>query len=222
MVDPQGFTRLFRIGSVAALLAALLFRRNIGAEVSLFTGFDAIPQTVAGWFELLQTRPLVGLSFLAVFDLVNYVLVGLIFLALCAALWQADKSLAAIALASGLLGVAVRLASNNSLSMLALSQQYASAVASAAADAQKTSLLAAGRAVLAANDPHSVLLASSAYISLLLIALAGLLFSILLLRTNRAAGVVGLIASGLDLAYCLTVFFAPALRVLWLAAAGLF
>ena len=34
---------IYRIGGIAALLAAILFRRNIGAEVSLFTGVEAIP-----------------------------------------------------------------------------------------------------------------------------------------------------------------------------------
>ena len=34
---------LFRAGGIAALLAATLFRSNIGAEVSLFTGVEAIP-----------------------------------------------------------------------------------------------------------------------------------------------------------------------------------
>lgn len=60
---------LYKIGGIAAFLAALLFRRNIGAEVSLFAGIDSIPQSSADWFHVLQTNPFVGLSFLAVFDL---------------------------------------------------------------------------------------------------------------------------------------------------------
>lgn len=114
----QNCNRQYRIGAVAALLAALLFRRNFGAEVSLFGGVEAIPTTAAGWYALLQTNPFVGLSFLAVFDLVNYALVGVILLALGAALWQANKSMAAIALASGLVGVTLNLASNIPMTML--------------------------------------------------------------------------------------------------------
>jgi hypothetical protein len=37
------WTPLYRAGAIAALL----FRRNIGAEVSLFTGMDSIPQSAA-------------------------------------------------------------------------------------------------------------------------------------------------------------------------------
>jgi hypothetical protein len=220
----EGITRnrdwavLYKIGGIAALLAAVLFRRNIGAEVSLFTGVEAIPQSAADWYALLQSNPFIGLSFLAVFDLANYALVGLVFLALAAALWQAHPSGSAIALASGLLGIAVGFAVNISLTMLSLSEQYATTTSAA----QQAALLAAGQTVLATHDPLAVYPATGAYVSLLLIALAGLLFSIIMLRSNRATAVMGLLASGCDLAYCLTVYFAPSLRVFLLAAGGLF
>lgn len=60
---------LYRAGVIAALTAAILFRLNIGAEVSLFTGIEMIPTHAADWFSLLQSNPFVGSSFLAVFDL---------------------------------------------------------------------------------------------------------------------------------------------------------
>jgi hypothetical protein len=218
MTQNRAWVPLYRIGGVAALLAAILFRRNIGAEVSLFTGAAAIPHSAADWYALLQSNPFVGLSFLAVFDLVDYALVGLIFLALAAAFWQTHKSAAAIALASGLVGVAVSLSSNISLTLFSLSRQYAAATSTA----QQAALLAAAQAVLATGDPLAVYPTAGAYVSLLLIAVAGLLFSIILLRSHRAAGIVGLLAAGCDLVYCLTIFFAPALRVFLLAAGGLF
>jgi hypothetical protein len=218
MTPSRDWRPLYRTGGVAALLAAILFRRNIGAEVSLFTGVAAIPHSVADWYALLQANPFVSLSFLAVFDLIDYALVGLIFLALAAAFWPAHKSVAAIALASGMAGVAVSLSSNISLTMLSLSHQHAAATSVA----QQAALLAAGQAVLATADPLAVYPGTGAYVSLLLIALAGLLFSVILLRYHRAAGIVGLLASGCDLVYCLTVFFAPSLRALLLAAGGLF
>ncbi len=143
---------------------------------------------------------------------------GLIFLALAAAFWPTHKSAAAIALASGMVGVAVSLASNISLTMFSLSRQYAAATSAT----QQAALLAAGQAVLATGDPLAVYPTAGAYVSLLLIAVAGLLFSIILLRSHRAAGIVGLLAGGCDLVYCLTIFFAPSLRVFLLAAGGLF
>jgi hypothetical protein len=218
ITQDRDWTPLYKAGGIAALLAAVLFRRNIGAEVSLFTGVEAIPRSAAGWYTLLQSNPFIGLSFLAVFDNVNYALLGLMFLALGAALWQAHKSAATIALASGMVGIAVGFATNIALTMLSLSQQYATATS----EAQKAALLAAGQAILATNDPLATFPGTGVYVSLLLIALAGLLFSVLMLRSNRVTAIVGLLASGCDLAYCLTVAFAPFLRAYLLAAGGLF
>jgi hypothetical protein len=204
---------LYRIGAVAALTAAILFRRNIGAEVSLFTGIDSIPQSAAEWFSLLQTNPFLGLSFLAVFDLVNYFLVGLVFLALAARLWPLNRSLTVMALASGLVGVTLHLASNISLTMFSLSQRYAVATPAA----PRADLLAAGQVVLAAIP------GTGALVGLLLVALAGLLFSLVLLPSYRVTAILGLLASGCDLAYCLVFPLTPIAPVyLLLAAAGLF
>ena len=212
---------LFRAGGVAGLLAAILFRRNIGAEVSLFTGFEAIPQLVAGWFSLLQSSPLVGLAFLAFFDLINYALVGLMFLALCAALWPSHRTLAAIAVCSGMVGIAVSFATNISLTMLSLSHEYAVATS----EAQRAALLASGQAVLAFHNPLALYPGTGMYMSLLLVATAGLLFSVAMLQGrlfSRATALVGLVASACDLIYCLTFAFAPSLRVVLIAAGGLF
>jgi hypothetical protein len=220
-IEESQWTHLFKAGSIAALLAGLLFRRNIGAEVTLFTGVGAIPQSIGGWYDLLQANPFVGLSFLAVFDLVNYALVGLVFLALGAAVWPRYKNAVAVALASGLIGIAVLFASNISLSMFSLSQQYAAANS----EAQKNALLSAGQALLAAHNPLAVFPGTGMYVSFLLIALAGLLFAAVVLRSqgfSRLTAYAGLLAGGCDLAYCLTLPFAPDLRTLFVASGGLF
>lgn len=218
MLSGGEWTRLYKIGGSAALVAALLFRRNIGAEVSLFTGVDSIPHSVAGWYSLLQANPWVGLSFLGVFDLANYALEGLVFLALAVACWQAYRSTVSVALAVGGMGIAISFAANISLTMFSFSQQYAGA----SSEGQRASLLAAGQAVLAAKDPLAVFPGTGAYTSVLLIALAGLSFSIALWPSQRLAAITGLLASGCDLAYCLTLPFAPSLRTLWMASGGLF
>ena len=44
MAQDRDWTTLFKIGGLAALLAGLLFRRNLGAEASLLVGVDAIPR----------------------------------------------------------------------------------------------------------------------------------------------------------------------------------
>jgi hypothetical protein len=209
---------LFRTGAIAALAAAILFRRNIGAEVSLFTGASVIPQSAADWFSLLQTNPFVGLSFLAVFDLVNYFLVGVVFLALAARLWPVNKSLTALALASGLVGIAVSFASNISFSMMSLSQQYAAATD----EAQRAALLAAGQAVLVMSGAMASFPGTGTFMSYLLIALAEVLFASQLLPTHRATAIFGLLAGGCDLAYCLTFVVSPVLQVLLMSFGGAF
>ncbi len=45
MSENSTWKPLYRIGWIAALAAAILFRRNIGAEVLLFTEADAIPRS---------------------------------------------------------------------------------------------------------------------------------------------------------------------------------
>jgi hypothetical protein len=219
MRQADNWNHLHRIGAIAALIAGLVFRRNIGAEVTLFIGIEAIPTAVADWYALLQANPIVGLSLLAFFDLLNYALVGVIFLALGAALLQVSKSAITLALVSGWVGVTLNLASNISLTMFSFSQRY---VAATSAD-QRADLLAAGQAVLAGSDPLAAIPGTGALVSLLLVALAGLLFSLVLLPSHRATAILGLLASGCDLAYCLVFPLTPIAPVyLLLAAAGLF
>lgn len=217
---------LYRIGGVAALIAGVLFRRNLAAEIGLFSTHPS-PVTVGDWFALLQSNRLLGLSYLNIFDLVNYTLVGLMFLALYAVLKQANKSCMAIAATLGFLGIAVYFASNTAFSMLSLSDQYAAA----ATEAERTLLLAAGQAMLALNrfsnpGAHP---GAGGYASLLLIAVAGMITSVVILRSavfNRATAYVGILASAFDLAYCIAFAFVPTLdnellAVIFIPAAGL-
>jgi len=222
----SGWKSLYRVGGVAALIAGILFRRNIAAEIGLFSQHSS-PVSVSDWFALLQSNRLLGLVSLNILDLVNYALVGVMFLALYAALRRANKSFMAIATALGLLGIGVYLASNPALSMFALSDQYAAATT----EAQRTALLAAGEAMLAIGrftaSGHP---GTAGYMSLLLIAVAGMIASVVMLRSgvfHRATAYVGILASALDLAYCLAYALVPTvgselLAVLFIPAAGLF
>ena len=218
--------RLYTVGGVAALTAGVFFRRNIAAEIGLF-GKHPSPVTVSDWFALLQSNRLLGLACLHVFDLVNYALVGLMFLALYVVLRRANKSAMAIATPLAFVGIGVYFASNTAFSVLSLSDQYAAATT----EAQRTTLLAAGQAMLAINrftDPGAHP-GAGGYVSLLLIAVAGMITSVVMLRSaafNRATAYVGILASALDLAYCIAYAFVPGvdsemLAVCFIPAAGL-
>ena len=217
---------LYKVGGVAALIAGVLFRRNLGVEIGLFSQHKP-PVTVSSWFALLQSHRLLGLSYLNIFDIGNYALVGLMFLALYAVLRRANKSYMAIATALGFVGIAVYFASNTAFSMLSLSDQYAAATT----EAQRTILLAAGEAMLAINRFSSpgAHPGAGGYMSLLLIAVAGMITSVVMIRSavfNRATAYVGILASAFDLAYCIAFAFVPTvdselLAVCFIPAAGL-
>jgi len=92
-VPDSEWKALHRLGGAAALMAAVLFRRNLAEEFLLFrqhgiirSGPNALPNTAIEWFNVLHNYRLIGLTFLNRFDMVNYALVGLMFLGLYAAL----------------------------------------------------------------------------------------------------------------------------------------
>ncbi len=209
---------LYRVGAIAALIAALVFRRNLGAaEIPLIIG-QTPPDTVVGWFTLLQNSPWLGLSFLNVFDLINYALVGVMFVALYAALRQTSKRYMATATVLGFAGIAVYFVSNQALPMLSLSNQYANATT----EAQKTILLTAGQALLSNGyNPNAAYPSIGIYLSLLLLAVAGLIIAAVMRRSRifgRATVYVGIVACTLDLVYLAGLAFVPAAYINLLAA----
>ena len=218
---------LYKIGGVAALIAAVLFRRNLGTEFMLLrsvgiisVGPTAPPETVMDWFILLQDNKLLGLTLLNFFDMVNYALLGFIFLALYAALRRASKSFMAIAAMLGFTAIAIYLASNQALSMLSLSDQYAAATK----DAQRAMLLAAGQATLAIHS-NAGYEGAGIYTSFFLVSVAGLIISAVMLRGNifsKVTAYVGILANGFGLGYYVALAFAPAMVALPLSISALF
>ncbi len=210
---------LYRVGGTAALIAVVFFRRNLGAELVGFKGFGIIdvpatlPSSALDWFALLQADRLLGLVLLNVVDLINDVLVGLILLALCGALWRTNKSAMTMATALGFSGITVYLASNQAFSILALSDRYAAATT----DAQRAMFLAAGEALLAVNNPGATHQGTGIYASLALVLLAGLLMSVVMLRSSvfsRVTAYVGILANVLGLGYFVVLVFVPAIYAL--------
>ncbi|MFZ5353421.1 MAG: DUF4386 family protein [Bacillota bacterium] len=211
---------LLKTGGIAAMAAGLLFRRNLAAEVGIFNHHYS-PETVKEWFELLQSNRLLGLTNLNIFDLVNYLLVGVMLVALYALLRSVNKVNMTVAAVSGIVGITVFFATNTAFSMLTLSNQYSAA----STEAQKDLLLAAGQAMLAL-----ITFSTGSLISLLLVAAACLLISFTMLKSgifSKAAAYIGVLASILDLTYCIAFSFVPAdysglLAVCFIPAAGLF
>ena len=208
-VPNSGWHWLYIIGGIAGLLAVVVFRRNLGAEISLLSG-QSPPITANDWFTLLQNNSLLGLALLNLFDMVNYALVGLMILALYAVLERINKRWMLVGGCMGLTGTAVYFASNQAFAMLSLSHQYAAA----ATEAQRAVLVSAGEALLAVNNPGTVYQGAGIYMSLFLVTLAGLIISIVILQSDifsRATAYMGILANLLVLAYFVTLVFAPTL-----------
>lgn len=218
---------LCRISGTAALLAGIIFRRNLGVEIALFSAVKP-PTTPEDWLRLLQNHRLLGLAYLSIFDLVNAVLVGLMLLGLYIVFRRVYPGCSMVAVFLGFLGVAVCLSSNTALSMLSLSDQYAALTS----EAQRAGLLPAAQALLALNrfSVPGANPGSGGFLSLLLVAAAGLIFSTMLLRGSRFgrwAAFVGILANSLDLIYCLAFPFTQGashdmLAMLFIPAAGFF
>jgi hypothetical protein len=204
--DP-GWRWLYRIGGAAALVAAVGFRRNLGAEISLLSA-QMPPITAGEWFTLLQDNGPLGLALLGLCDILNYALVGLIILALCAALGGVNKSWTVVARATGLVGIAVYFASNQAFALLSLSSQYSAA----GTDAQRSIMLSAGEALLAIHNPGRVYQGTGIYMGLFLVTLAELIVSVVMLRSglfSRTTAYLGILGHTLVLGYFITVAVAP-------------
>jgi hypothetical protein len=170
---------------------------------------------------LLQDDALIGLVLLDVVDLVNYALVAVIFLALYAALQLTNRSAMTMATAFGLVGTTVYLASNQAFGMLSLSERYAAATT----EAQRAVYLAAGEGLLATQNPGTIYGGTGIYVNLFLVLLAGLVISVVMLRSNvfgKATAWVGIIANGVCLLHFAALAFAPALLALPSASSALF
>lgn len=223
----SGWKLMYKIGGVAAILAGVLFRRNLGVEIALFHPLKQ-PEQVIEWFQLLQDNRLLGLAYLNLFDLVNYTLLVLMLLALYGALRGANRAIMLIATTCGLIGMSVYFATNTALSMLSLSGQHAGT----ASEAQRAMLEAAGQSLLALNRFSSpgAQPGSGGYLSLLFVSAGTLITALVMLRSdvfNRWTAGIGIAAGGLDLLYCLAFLLIPTanselLSILFIPAAGLF
>jgi len=109
---------LYLIGGIATLIVVLMFRRFCAAEMMAFNGFgiftvpENLPLRAFEWFDLLLENPFVGLVLLNLIDLINYALVGLIFIALYGSLRNENRTAMGLAAIFGIIGITVYFISN--------------------------------------------------------------------------------------------------------------
>ena len=185
---------LYRVGGTAALIIVVLY----AIQIIVFVAWGPPPSTVIGWFTLYQNNRLLGLLDLDLLSLADYALMGLMFLALYAALRRASESFMAIATTLAFEGIAVYYASNTAFSMLSLSDQYAAATT----DAQRSIFLAAGQTMPAIYQ------GTAFDVSYVLVSVAPLIMSAVMLRSDifsKTTAYVGILANVLGLALFLPV-----------------
>ena len=209
MASPPVLEKLYRAGGAAALIAAVL----VVIEMIGFIATGSLPTTVEGWFALLQDNRLLGLVDLYILEIVAWALFVPMFLALYKALRKVNESYMIIAIALAFVGIADYIATNAAFNMLYLSDQYVAAPT----DAQRSLLLSAGQAVLAASP------AAGYNMGLLLVSAAGLIVSFVMLRSHvfgRVTAYAGIMANVVGIAYYAGLAV-PAIGGILLGASGL-
>ena len=214
----RGWQSLRLIGGVAALAAALVFRRWLSAEFGMLQNLgvvrfrlDVTPTTPVEWFTLLETHRFVGALLLNAFDLVNYLLAALMYLGIYSQLRTDRGAHLMVALACTIAGTSVYLSSNQSLALLSLSRQYFAT----GSESQRQLLLAAGQFALTANDP--VAFGTGVFWSYMLFYLAGLILSIGMVTNHRFTkwiGIVGVVANAFGLCYFVTSLIGPTMDII--------
>jgi hypothetical protein len=188
--DPA-YRSLYKLGGAAALIVVVSILGEAVAHI-----FYPQPSTVNDWFTLFQSNKIIGLLDFWGLEVPMYAMFIVVFLALYVVLRKADEGRMAIAITFALLGIGIFFATNNPFSMLSLSNQYAAATT----DAQRSTLLAAGQAVLANTSQRAV---GGFNMGLFLVSIAGLIVSSVMLQSNsfsRLTVYAGILANALSLA----------------------
>lgn len=206
---------LYRAGAVAPLIALAFYL----IEFSLLIVGEPYPTTIEGWYALVQRSKLLGLWYLNALDILSFALLGIMFLALYMALRRARPAWMLIALYFALLGVVVFIVPRVlHLSLLPLSDLHAAATA----EAQRALYLAAGEALSQVSS------ATPQTLGFLLMAAAGLIISVVVLRSDqqhlpigRAAAYVGIVGFVAALANYLARLLAPDIAAMIMPLNGL-
>ena len=191
---------LYKVGGISAILAAVLLLM----EIIVFMIWPQ-PGTVLDYFTLLQTNKIIGLMDFYLLEFIAYILFIPMFLSIYIALRRFNESYTIIAISLAILGIAIFLATNNSFSMLSLSNQYTAATA----EAQKSIVLAAGQTMLINTGQRAF---GGFNTGFMLISIAGIILSVVMLRSNnfgRNTAYVGILAFAISLAEYVRMIIIP-------------
>jgi hypothetical protein len=185
---PSQKNSIYKFGGAAALSAVLVGLLEI--IITFLPGGNVSHDTVLDWFRLFQENWFMGLRDLGLLNIVLNVLAVLIFYALYTAHKKdTHQPYAALAMIIAFLGIGVFYATNRAFAMLDLSNRYLTA----ATDAQRAVLEAAGQALLSVGQSHT----PGTFLGFALIEAAGIIMSIVMLQSkifsqiSAYAGILG-------------------------------
>jgi hypothetical protein len=162
---------LYKFGGVAAL-------SMVGIIVIQLIVFMTAPPPLEGsaidWFGLFQANKLIGLIGFELLMIIYVILSIPVTLSLYHSLRRTDQAFTALYVVLSLIGVMSFIAARPAFEMLSLSDQFAAATT----EAQRSTLLAAGEATVAAFH------GTSFHVSYVLGSLSGLIISFIMLRSN--------------------------------------
>ena len=209
--DPSKLNTLYRIGGAAPLLTLIFYLSEM-----LFIPWDQYPSSTEDWFTLFQRSKIIGLFYLNALDIFSIALLGLMFLALYAALQHANRSWMITSTYFGLLGVGVFVVPRVAmLSMVPLSDQY-----TVAAENERIRLLTAGETLgsLGTATPQTT--------GFLFMAIAVFILSIVMLKEGHLFHKIipwfGILAGVVTVADYNSVILMPDLAMPLMIASGLF
>ena len=170
--------RLYRIGGIAALAAAVLTPIVITVFAVWPPPYD---EGAERWFELLQDNPVLGLISLDLGYVAINALIIPVVLALYAALRRVSPSIVTLATVTFLVGLAAFFATNPSIEMLSLSDRYADATT----EAERVALIGAGEGLLAGFE------GTAFHLNYILAQLAGIALGVVIVTSGLFTKKVG-------------------------------
>jgi len=208
---PGNWNPLCRFGGVAALI---LLVYSLATMVQMIV-LGGQPASAAQAFDLLDHHRIVALLRLDLPTVCAMPLYYLLFLGLFAALKRSSPSYSLLSAALAFSGATLVLSTPTALSLVPLSDKYASA----ATDAARMQLLSAGEALMAADIWHS----TAAILGGVLLQCGAVLICVVMLRGgvfSRATAWLGIVMHALDLAHIVSGLFLPVAGVVLLSIGG--
>ncbi len=206
-----GLKSLFIIGAAAPLATIASY---LTESLFMIFGGEPYPGTVEAWFSLFNRHKILGLFYLNAPDILSISLLGLMFLALYRALRHINKTGMTIASFFAFLGIGVFVTTRSMmLSVLALSGQYASA----ASDAQRALILAAGQTLGDLGNP------TPQTTGFFFMAAAVIIISIVMFRSKdfgKITAFAGILAGSLTVADDLGLVLIPSVSGILMGIAG--